>query len=89
MNYKPIFEQVSKETGISEEVVKTAYNLFWRFVRETASSLPLKDELTEEEFMDLKCNFNIPSLGKLCCTYDRYIGMKKRNKYLMELRRRR
>lgn len=89
MNYKPIFEQVSKETGISEEVVKTAYSLFWRFVRETASSLPLKDDLTEEEFMGLKCNFNIPSLGKLCCTYDRYIGMKKRNKYLMELRRRR
>ena len=89
MNYKPIFEQVSRETDIPEEVVKTAYNLFWRFVRETVSSLPLKDELTEEEFMDLKCNFNVPSLGKLCCTYDRYIGMKKRNKYLMELRRRR
>lgn len=89
MNYKPIFEQVSRETDIPEEVVKTAYNLFWRFVRETVSSLPLKDELTEEEFMNLKCNFNVPSLGKLCCTYDRYIGMKKRNKYLMELRRRR
>ena len=89
MNYKPIFEQVSRETDIPEEVVKTAYNLFWKFVRETISALPLKDELTEEEFMDLKCNFNVPSLGKLCCTYDRYIGMKKRNKYLMELRRRR
>lgn len=89
MNYKPIFEYVSNETGIPEDVVKTAYNLFWRFIRETASSLPLKDELTKEEFEDLRCNFNIPSLGKLCCTYDRYIGMKKRNKYLMELRRRR
>lgn len=88
MNYKPIFEQVSKETGIPENVVATAYRSFWRFIKETISGLPLKEDLTEEEFNELKANFNIPSLGKLCCTYDRYIGMKKRFKYLNELKSR-
>lgn len=88
MNYKPIFEQVSKETEIPEEVISVAYRTFWRFIKETISSLPLKEDLTEEEFNELKTNFNIPSLGKLCLTYDRYIGMKKRFKYLNELKSR-
>lgn len=88
MNYKPIFEQVSKETGIPEEVISMAYRTFWRFIKETISSLPLKEDLTEEEFSKLRTCFNVPSLGKLTCTYDRYIGMKKRFKYLNELKSR-
>lgn len=88
MSLIPVYERVSEDTGIPIETVKEAYRLFWKFVRETISELPLKDDLTEEEFNELRTNFNIPSLGKLVCTFDRYMGMKKRYKYLMELRRR-
>lgn len=88
MDYKLIFEEVSKKTGISEEVVSLAYKTFWKFIRETITELPLKENLTEEEFNGLKTCFNIPSLGKLVCTYDRYVGMKKRFKYLNELKSR-
>ena len=28
--------------------------------------------MTEEEFESLKTNFNLPSLGKLNCTYERW-----------------
>ena len=87
MNYKPIFNRVSEEVGVPAEVVKAAYLNFWDFIKKTISSLPLKEELTEEEFKELRCNFNIPSLGKLCCTYDRYIRL--RNKYLAKLKRKR
>lgn len=88
MDYKPIFKQVSQETGIPEEVVSVAYRAFWRFIRETIVALPLKEDLTEEEFNELRTNFNVPSLGKLVCTFDRYVGMKKRFKYLNELKSR-
>lgn len=88
MNWTPIYERVSQETGIPEKVVREAYRTFWKFIRGTISELPLKEELTEEQFSELRTNFNIPSLGKLVCTYDRYLGMKKRYRYLMELRRR-
>ena len=39
MNYKPIFEKVSQETGIPEEVVSLAYRTFWKFIRETITEL--------------------------------------------------
>lgn len=47
--------------------------------------MPLKEELSEEEFKKLRPNINIPSLGKLACSYDRYVGIKKRNKRLKQL----
>lgn len=88
MNYKPIFEKVSQETGIPEEVVSLAYRTFWKFIRETITELPLKENLTEEEFNELRTCLNVPSLGKLVCTYERYLGMKKRFKYLNGLKSR-
>jgi hypothetical protein len=38
---------------------------------------PLKENLCEEDFKKLRLNFNIPSLGKLICTYDRYRALIK------------
>ena len=85
---KEIYEKVARDLELPTEVVKTAYNLYWRFIRDTIESLPLKDSLSEEEFNSLRTNFNIPSLGKLSCTYDRYIGVKKRMEYIRSLRKR-
>lgn len=85
MKIDPIYKRVSEETGIQEDVIKAAYNSFWKFIRKTISALPLKEDLSEEEFKRLRTNFNIPSLGKLCCTYDRFLGMKKRHEYLKKL----
>jgi hypothetical protein len=63
------------------EVVELAYKSYWKFIRKTIQELPLKDDLSEEEFAKLKTNFNIVSLGKLSCTYDRYKRVKLREKY--------
>ena len=86
MNYPDIISKVSQEMDIPLEVVDTAYKSYWKFIKQTIQSLPLKDDISEEEFAKLRTNFNIPSLGKLTCTFDRMMGVKKRFKYIKRLR---
>ena len=86
MKYPNIVETLSKELNVPEEVVDAAYKSFFTFIREAITNLPLKEELSEEEFNELKTNFNIPALGKLHCTYERYLGMKERQKYIKKLK---
>lgn len=86
MNYPDIIGKVSQEMDIPLEVVDTAYKSYWKFIKQTIQSLPLKDGISEEEFAKLRTNFNIPSLGKLTCTFDRMMGVKKRFKYIRQIR---
>ena len=86
MNYPDIIGKVSQEMDIPLEVIDTAYKSYWKFIKQTIQSLPLKDDISEEEFAKLRTNFNIPSLGKLTCTFDRMMGVKKRFKYIKRLR---
>lgn len=86
MNYPDIIGKVSQEMDIPLEVVDTAYKSYWKFIKQTIQSLPLKDDINEEEFAKLRTNFNIPSLGKLTCTFDRMMGVKKRFKYIRQIR---
>ena len=86
MNYPDIIGKVSQEMDIPLEVVDTAYKSYWKFIKQTIQSLPLKDDISEEDFTKLRTNFNVPSVGKLTCTYDRMMGVKKRFKYIKRLR---
>lgn len=86
MIYSEAIKQVSTELGLPPQVVKEAYESFWTFIRNNIKALPLKEDLSKEEFDKLRTNFNVPSLGKLSCTYDRFIGIKKRLKYLNKLK---
>lgn len=81
MKYKDIIKKLSSEMNLEEEVVDAAYRSFFEFIRETISALPLKEDLTEDQFKELKTNFNIPALGKLHCTYERYLNKKKQYNY--------
>ena len=86
MNYPDIIGKVSQEMDIPLEVVDTAYKSYWKFIKQTIKSLPLKEDISEEEFAKLRTNFNIPSLGKLTCTFDRMIGVKKRFEYIRQIK---
>lgn len=77
MNYTEIVSKVSKELGLPERLVDKTYRAYWRSIKEHITSLPLKDNLSEEEFLKLQPNVNIPSIGKLYVTPDRYRRMKK------------
>ena len=80
MIYKQIFEEVSLRLKIPVEVVEYAYKSYWKFIKETIQILPLKDIQNEREFTQLRTNFNIPSLGKLGITLDKFLKMKRCNK---------
>lgn len=69
---KEVIKKVSNELGIKESIIKDSYNAYWKFIKDTIEGLNLKEDLTEEEFNKLRTNINIPSLGKLTCTYDKY-----------------
>lgn len=86
MNYKDIIEYVSSKLNLPIEVIREAYESYWKYIRERISELPLKENLSEEEFNKLRTNFNIPSLGKLACPFDRYKALKDRYKYINKIR---
>ena len=86
MKYSEIINQVSKELDIPVEVVDKAYRSSFEFIKNKIQSLPLKEDISEDEFSELRTNFNIPSLGKLVCTFDRMEGVKKRFNYIKKLR---
>ena len=86
MDYNNAVSEISKELNLPSKVVDKVFKAYWRFIRETIQKLPLKDNLSEEQFQQLRTNFNIPSLGKLSCTYDRASKVKKRYKYIKDLR---
>ena len=86
MNYPDIVGKVSRELNLPKEVVDKTYKAFWFFIKQHIQSLPLKENLNEEDFAKLRTNFNIPSLGKLTCTYDRMLGIKKRYKLINQIR---
>ena len=86
MKYIDLVSVVSKELNIPIKVVDRAYKSYWEFIKTTIQALPLKENINEEEFSKLRTNFNIPSLGKLVCTYDRMVGVKKRFNYIKKIR---
>lgn len=86
MTYEQIIESVANELQLPVDLVRKTYKAYWQFVRDTIQQLPLKDDISEEEFEKIKTNFNIPSLGKLYCTRDRYLRVKKRFEYINNLR---
>lgn len=88
MTYNDIYLKVGYELGIPTEVVKEAYSYQWKFIRHALRDLPIRDpSLSEEEFSDMRLNFNFPSLGKLFLTYDRYKKIHKQIEIIQEIKR--
>lgn len=86
MKYQEIIDKVSYKLNIPKDIVKKTYESYWLYIRTAISELPLKDNLNEEEFNRLRTNVNIPSLGKLNCSYDRYIAIKERFKHIKRIK---
>ena len=87
MTYNEIIAKVAESLGLSKTLVDRAYRSYWRAVREHIVSLPLKEDLTDEEFLRLQPNVNIPSIGKLNVTLDKYHRMKAFHKAFEERRK--
>ena len=88
MTYNEIIEKVADTLGLSRSFVDKTYKAYWKAVRQHITSLPLKNDMTEEEFIKLKPSVNVPSLGKLYVTYDRYKKIKKQDLIIKERKER-
>lgn len=86
MSYSDIIGKVSEELNLSKELVDRTYRAYWLSIKQHIQSLPLKENINEEDFTKLKTNFNIPSLGKLCVTWGRLVGCKKRFEIIKKIR---
>ena len=86
MKYSDIISKVSKELNLPRELVENTYKAYWNFIRVTIEELPLKTELSQDEYMNLRANRNIPSLGKLYVTWNRYIGIRNRFNIINKIR---
>lgn len=86
MNYLDIINKVSENTGIHSDTVNKIYKAYWCIIRKHIENLNLKEDLSEEEFSKIQTNINIPSLGKLTCTYNRYKKVRERFKRIKKLR---
>lgn len=78
--------KTSHELGFPSEIVGKVYRAYWLALKQVVQALPLKEDLTEENFSKLRTSFNIPSLGKMFVTFDRYQGVKRRFQYLSQIR---
>ena len=86
MRFKDIINKVSEELDLPKDLVENTYKAYWNFIKDTIEELPLKTELTQKEYNKLKTNINIPSLGKLHCTYNRYLGIRNRFNIINKIR---
>ena len=76
MTFKQIIKQVAKELNLPEDLVRNTYKNYWKVIKQSIESNDIKYSkdsiLTANEFNSKQININIPSIGKLNCTYDKY-----------------
>lgn len=80
MKLNDAISKVARDLNLPNEVVRTAYYSFWEFIKVNIEKLPLKEDLTEKEFSELKTSFNVPSLGKFHVDYNRLVRIKENYK---------
>ena len=76
-SYNSVVKEAATVLNLPEGLVGKTYRAYWRAIKEYVSSLPLKEDLSDEEFSRLRPNVNIPSIGKLHVTPERYHSVKK------------
>lgn len=81
MKYEEQLTKVASDLSLPLEVVYEAYFSFWKFIRGKMGEIPLKDDLTEDQFNEYRTSFNVPSLGKFNCSYQRMLNVKKVKQY--------
>lgn len=70
--------RLSAELHIPKDKIELIYKEYWKSIKNIIETLPLKEDLSEEEFLNMKTSFNISNLGKFYCTYDRYKNIKEK-----------
>lgn len=86
MKIEKAIREVAAELDIPVDVCTKAYYAMWEFIKTHAEELPLKEDLTDEEFSRLRPNFNLPSFGKLYVSPQSYRKTKNKFFYIQKLK---
>ena len=84
MLYNEIITKVANDNGIPVELAQKVYKIYWYTIRQIVQELPLKEDITEEDFCKLRPNINIPSIGKFFVLYPKYMKLKKKYQLIQE-----
>ena len=82
--YYRAVNQVAENLGLTPKEVDKVYRAYCRLIKEKIESLPLKEDLTEEEYNQLQVNINLPSFGKLYTSWQKRENLKKRLEYVQK-----
>lgn len=85
MTRKELYFKVSEDLGIPVEVIALAYASIGKFIYNKTLEMDLSS-ISEEDFKNLRTNFNLPGIGKLYTNWDRVVGARKRSEYLKNLK---
>lgn len=84
MNYNSIIEEVAESLDLPIDFVDKTYRAYWKAIKQHVTSIELKKDMSEEEFGKLQPNVNIPSIGKLYVTFDRYKKLRRQTEIINE-----
>ena len=92
MTFKQIIKQVAKELNLPEDLVRNTYKSYWKVIKQIIERNNIKSNdnliFTSDEFNNNVININIPSIGKLNCTYDKYLKTINRFNLINNIKKR-
>lgn len=77
-----IYKKVGDDLLIQKDIIKAIYRAYWLFIKTKIQEISFEENLTEEQFNDIITSFNLPKLGKLSVTYDKYQKIQRKNKHI-------
>ena len=82
-SYNKAVKNAAQVLGLDEKTVNKVYRAYCRTIIDNLSKLQF-DNITEEEFNNLQTSVNLPSIGKIYCTWKEYQNELKRKEYVQK-----